>query len=126
MAKLVKPTKTRPSTASTLNDSLAASTISVIGRDDNGGPERSGSIKAADVRVRRGDISAQELKERIEHFLRGAETMLQGVPNRLGAFSVETLALSIEISAKGSISLLGTGGEWAGKGGLTLTLKKTP
>jgi hypothetical protein len=41
-----------------------------------------------------------------------------------GSLEVEELTLSLEVTAKGSVSLLGTGGELGGTGGISLTLKR--
>jgi hypothetical protein len=46
------------------------------------------------------------------------------VPDVLGAYAVESIELSAEVSATGTVSLLGTGGEVSGSGGLTISLKR--
>jgi hypothetical protein len=51
---------------------------------------------------------------------------VQRIPAALGGFGVDTVALSAEINAKGTVSLVGTGGEIGAKGGITITLKRHP
>ena len=37
----------------------------------------------------------------------------------------ETVSVTAEVSAKGKVSLLGSGGELGGKGGITFTFKRS-
>ena len=48
-------------------------------------------------------------------------SVLDGVPAAMGDYRLEQVQISAEVSAKGQLSLLGTGGELAGKSGLTFT-----
>jgi hypothetical protein len=76
------------------------------------------------LRYRRAEISADEFKERLKNFLTSMEEVVRDLPETLGEFKLDQITLTAEISAKGQVSLLGTGGEIAGKGGLTFTLKR--
>lgn len=76
------------------------------------------------LRYRRAEIAADELQERLRKFLDAMQGVVEGLPDKLGEFKLEQITLTAEISAKGQVSLLGTGGEVAGKGGLTFTLKR--
>jgi hypothetical protein len=48
------------------------------------------------------------------------------VPDAMGAFRVDEITFTAEVSAKGSVNLLGTGGEIAGGGGVTVKLARKP
>lgn len=76
------------------------------------------------LRYRRAEVSADELQTRLRNFLTSMQGVVEGLPDKLGEFKLEQVTLTAEVSAKGQISLLGTGGEVAGKGGLTFTLKR--
>jgi hypothetical protein len=76
------------------------------------------------LRYRRAEISTEEFQERLRKFLTSMEEVVKGLPNTLGEFKLDSITLTAEVSAKGQVSLLGTGGEVAGKGGLTFTLKR--
>lgn len=76
------------------------------------------------LRYRRAELSADEFKERVQSFLTSMEEVVRGLPETLGEFKLDQITLTAEVSAKGQVSLLGTGGEIAGKGGLTFTLKR--
>lgn len=76
------------------------------------------------LRYRRVQLTAAELKQHLDQFLSSMQLVIEGLPDQLGDFKLETITLTAEISAKGQVILLGTGGEIASKGGLTFTLKK--
>lgn len=76
------------------------------------------------LRYGHGQIDPDELKERLTKFLNSMESVIQGVRDEFGGFALDSVTLTVEVSAKGQVSLLGTGGELAGKGGLTFTLKR--
>jgi len=44
--------------------------------------------------------------------------------SQLGQFNLTEMQIALEISAKGRVSVLGSGGEAGGKGGITLKLTK--
>ena len=94
--------------------------IQVIGREE--AEDRSFSDQ---LHVVRGKISVTKLERQLHEFIHLMGTAVAKVPNELGAFTLDTITLTAEISSKGQISLLGTGGEIGSKGGLTLTLKRT-
>ena len=100
------------------------------GRTDTGGgfgpPRRSRADAIARyVRRQRVGIDAAELKAQMQE--------LQAVVNELFAQSspsvespassglrLEEVTLSVQVNAKGQLSILGTGGELSGSGGITL------
>jgi hypothetical protein len=75
-------------------------------------------------RYQRTRLSAEQLRDNLGGFLDSLEPVVQRIPAVLGGFGVDTVALSAEINAKGTVSLVGTGGEVGAKGGITITLKR--
>jgi hypothetical protein len=69
-------------------------------------------------------LDPYELQARLDGFLGSMREVIQGLPSRLGDFELTSVTLTAEITAKGSVTLLGTGGEMGGKGGLTFTLQR--
>ncbi len=75
--------------------------------------------------TRRVELSADELAERLKGFLGAMDAVIKRLPATIGGFDLKEMTLSVEISAKGQVSLLGTGGEIGTTGGLTFTLKRS-
>jgi hypothetical protein len=75
---------------------------------------------------RRTKLSAEQLRDNLGEFLDSLEKVVQRIPAVMGGFGVETVTVSAEINAKGTVSLVGTGGEIGAKGGITITLKRRP
>jgi hypothetical protein len=97
-------------------------TISVFGLDD---PDDRGFLfHRDDVRYTRGEVAATELETRLRTFVDSMRGVLDVIPGALGAYQLDTVELKLEVSAKGTVSLLGSGGEVGGTGGITLTLKR--
>ena len=69
-------------------------------------------------------VSPEALQSQLLDFLAKMDTVVQKLPAKIGEFGLESVELSVEITAKGSVGLLGTGGELGGSGGLTFTLKR--
>ena len=82
--------------------------------------------RLAELRYGYREVDKEELTKRLNDFLQTMREVIQSVPGVLGEFTLETLTITAEISTKGQVSLLGTGGEIGGKGGLTFTLKRQP
>jgi hypothetical protein len=101
--------------------------ITVFGRTGSAAEdELRGSLgeKLAELRYGIGAVSVEELKARLSSFLLTMNHVLHDLPAKMGDFSLETMTLSLEISANGKVNLIGASGEIAGKGGLTFTLKR--
>lgn len=64
------------------------------------------------------------IQERLSKFLSTFSGIAQKLPEEMGPFAVDSIELSVEISAKGHVGLLGSGGEAGGSGGLKFTLKR--
>lgn len=72
----------------------------------------------------RVELSTDQVAERLSSFLNAMDGILGKLPASLGGFEIDQMELKIEISAKGQVSLLGTGGEVGTNGGLSFTLKR--
>jgi len=99
------------------------SEVPILGRD-NDESERAWGFSRDDERFALRLVPVDTLRDQLANFLASMSEALTVVPNLLGPFEVEELTLSLEVTAKGSVSLLGTGGELGGTGGISLTLKR--
>jgi hypothetical protein len=97
-------------------------TITIFGLEES--EDRGLFDRLQDLRYGHGEVDAETLKERLGRFLQTMQELIQSVPGKLGEFTLDTITLTVEVSASGQVSLLGTGGQVAGKGGLTFTLKR--
>jgi hypothetical protein len=105
-----------------MTDAAAEHEIWVFGLEDP--RDRSILFRRAEVRYERSKISAAVLRDRIGTFLDGMHEVIERVPGSLGKFRVDSIAIKAEISAKGTVSLVGTGGELGGTGGITIMLTR--
>ena len=92
--------------------------IWVLGLEDDTDEETDGTGDRAvrwfgreDVRVGRNKVPTAELERQVEGFVASVANILKGIPQALGGFAVQEVTVSAEVSAKGTVSLLGTGGE---------------
>ena len=100
--------------------------VRIFGLDDgsDGRPDRAGLFRRPDeLRLGWGEVPADLLKDRVERFVATIRDVLDGVQGVVGNYRLEQVQVSAEVSAKGQVSLLGTGGELAGKSGFTFTFK---
>ena len=105
---------------------MSGHTIRVIGRPDERKDyqERGNPLQRIAEALKTNDVSTDVLKEELDNFLAGMQASLDGVRETIGEYTLETLELSVEVSASGKVSLFGSGGELSGKGGLKLVLKR--
>lgn len=96
--------------------------IDVLGLEDS--DDRYGSFLRAEARLHRETISSDYLAAQLEAFFDAIESVVAVVPPTVGDYEVDELTLSLEVSAKGTVSLLGAGGELGGTGGVTISLKR--
>jgi hypothetical protein len=99
------------------------SEILIFGIDDHDDQERGWSSRGEST-YRRELVSADKLRGELERLMEGLRPALAGIGGGFGAFSVEQVEISAEISAKGTVSLLGSGGEVSGTGGITIVLTR--
>ncbi|UGT61881.1 hypothetical protein [Nocardia asteroides] len=103
----------------------APGVISIFGREDTDGrADRSLFKRGDDFRYGRSEIPVELFRERVLDFMETIRDVVAGIPGTAGEYSLQEVQVNIEVSAKGQLSLLGTGGELSGKGGLTFTFRK--
>jgi len=87
-------------------------------------------VRTADTTVTRRtgsahrEISVEDLAENVNLFLSQIERILQRAPDIVGHFEFAEFEVAAEVSANGSLSLLGTGVEVGATGGLTFRFRK--
>jgi hypothetical protein len=79
-----------------------------------------------DWRLARTEIPTDVLRERVANFLASMREVIATPPDAYGDYSLDQIQVSAEVSAKGQLSLLGSGGELSGKAGLTFTFNRRP
>jgi hypothetical protein len=72
----------------------------------------------------RKEVSVSALREQVTRFLGVFKDVLSVASATVGDYSLEDITVSAEVSATGRLSILGTGGEIGGNGGLSFTFKK--
>lgn len=113
------------------NDSAEAlpdtpQTISILGLEDSepGRPDRWTLKRPDDWRLGRAEVPLDTFRQRVTGFVDSMRDVITGIPEALGKYQLDQVTVSAEVSAKGQISLLGSGGELAGKSGLTFTFTR--
>ena len=86
------------------------------------------TAEAAQTRAWSGvkELEVKVLADNVQHFLQQIERVLAQAPAMLGEFRFEEIEVHAEISAKGTLSLLGTGGEAGASGGLKFAFRRGP
>lgn len=99
--------------------------ITVYGREDKGEGARAGLFDYAhELRYGSFQVKVSQLKKQIDEFLRTMKEIVDTVPHLFGDLELDAVSFTLEVSTKGTVRLLGTGGEAGGKGGLTFTLRR--
>ena len=100
--------------------------IRIFGREENT-TDRAGVFeRMGNARFGTRQVDKDALRSQLSSFLSAMQDVLDDLPELLGGFAIEEVTLTAEVSASGSVSLLGTGAEVGGSGGLTFTLKRRP
>ena len=86
-------------------------------------------IVAADHSQTRGrrsvtEISTEQLSINISMFVQEINKVLEKTPEKLGKFRFEEFEISAEISAKGTLAVLGSGGEAGANGGIKFVFRR--
>ena len=105
-----------------------ARTICVLGLEDTdqGRTDRLALRRLDEWRAARTEIPAGELQSRLGDFVSSMREVIASLPERAGGFRLNEVTFSAEVSAKGTVSLLGSGGELAGQAGITFTFTRDP
>jgi hypothetical protein len=71
------------------------------------------------------EIQVEVLGENVNLFITQIGSILEKSPDPIEKFKLTQITVAAEISAKGSLVLLGTGVETEGKGGITFVFTRT-
>lgn len=71
-------------------------------------------------------LKVEVLAENINLFIGQMGEILEKTPEKVGKFHFEELEVHAEITGKGTLSLLGTGGELGATGGLRFVFRRSP
>ncbi|WP_328879167.1 Pepco domain-containing protein [Streptomyces sp. NBC_00299] len=96
--------------------------VRVLGLEDS--DDRSLFRRPQEWRVGRGEIPIDVFQHRVTGFLDSMRSIIAGLSVNCGEFQLNEVTISAEVSAKGQISLLGSGGELAGSSSLTFTFTR--
>jgi hypothetical protein len=99
-------------------------TIRIFGVEDTDRTERALFRRSEEYKVGRGEIRVDEFRSRVAVFLAAMREVVEGLETAAGEYQLAEVQITAEVSAKGHLSLLGAGGELAGKGGMTFTFRK--
>jgi hypothetical protein len=71
-------------------------------------------------------LKVEELAVNINLFIDQIGDILEKTPEKVGKFHFDEFEVSAEITGKGSLALLGTGGEIGAAGGLRFVFRRSP
>jgi hypothetical protein len=99
--------------------------ILIFGLDDSDlGGDRVFGMKS-NATYARDAVSANTLKNHLESFVASMKDVLTGVPKSMGNYQIDQVSFTVQVSAQGTVCLLGmAGGQVGGTGGITITLKR--
>jgi hypothetical protein len=73
----------------------------------------------------RNAVSTDKIKEHLEKFIGSMRDIITAVPRAMADYEVSEVTFTVQVSAKGSVSLLGMGGgEISGGGGIEIKLQR--
>lgn len=96
----------------------------MLGLEDN--DDRAMFRRPPEWRLGRAEIPVTVFRDQVTGFLHSMHSVITAIPDAYGDFQLNEVTLSAEVSAKGQISLLGSGGELAGTASLTFTFTRRP
>lgn len=70
-------------------------------------------------------LKVEDLAANVTLFLKQMSQILEGSPDKMGNFQFTEFEVNAEINAKGSLALLGVGGEAGAKGGIKFIFRRT-
>ncbi len=95
--------------------------LSILGFEEDEEMERG----LFDKRLVRNVVNVQKLEDEVRSFLGALEKIIGNLSQEVGNYKMDTISVTAEVNAKGKVSLLGSGGEVGGKGGLTFAFKRS-
>ncbi|MDN3292754.1 hypothetical protein QWM81_01585 [Streptomyces ficellus] len=98
--------------------------VRVLALEDN--DDRSMFRRPQEWRLGRTEIPVDVFRQRVTGFVDSMRSVIAELPDACGAYELDQVTVSAEVSAKGRISLLGSGGEPAGTSSLTFTFTRRP
>ncbi len=100
--------------------------ILVFGWDDTQyGEDRIFGMKSNVATYARDAVSPDKLRAHLESFVSSMKDVLMAVPKAMGNYQIDQVSFTVQVSAQGTVCLLGmAGGEIGGTGGITITLKR--
>lgn len=72
------------------------------------------------------ELKVEELSVNVNLFLEQMGNVLENTPHKLGKFQFVEFEIHAEITAKGTLAVLGTGGEVGAGGGLKFVFRRLP
>lgn len=69
-------------------------------------------------------INVDDLAEGVKDFISKIDTIMKNIPESVNSYKLSEFEVSAEVSGKGTLSLLGSGGEVGAKGGIKFVFKK--
>jgi len=72
------------------------------------------------------ELEIKRLSAQINLFLEHMNTILEKTPKKVGKFKFVEFEVYAEITAKGTLSILGAGGEFGSTGGLKFLFRREP
>lgn len=100
--------------------------VRVLGLEDSERTDRAlGFKKPEEWKLGRSEIPVDTFRHRVTEFLDSMREVVSSLPTNYGGYRLDQVTFNAEISAKGQISLLGSGGEVAGKAGLSFTFNRS-
>src|SRR5437016_9427911 len=70
-------------------------------------------------------LKVEELSVNINLFLEQMGSLLEKTPEKLGKFHFEEFEVYAEVTGKGTLAILGSGGELGAKGGLRFVFRRS-
>jgi hypothetical protein len=88
-------------------------------------------VVTADLGATRGFAGATKLKlgelsENVNRFVEQMGSVLRKTPEVVGKFQLVDFEIHAEVSAKGTLAVLGTGGEAGAAGGIKFVFRRVP
>ena len=99
--------------------------ISVFGLEDEGERDRGLFKRASELQYARNEIPTAQLSQRLDKFVNDMGSALSGAHSDIQGYRLEEVVVSAEISASGSVAIMGCGGTIGGKGAIEFKFVRT-